>query len=68
MASSLVKAKWVGPFDAEPAPGVRLEHGDEYEVTKDDLLSSHWEPVGTEAKKAEKAATEDFNASAEAGS
>lgn len=58
MADNLVKARWVGPFDAEIGPGIVLEHGDEHEVTADDLLSSHWEPVGTDAKKAAKQVAE----------
>lgn len=58
MPDSLVKARWNGPFAAEIVlDGVltTISPGDEHEVSKDDLLSSHWEPVGTEAKKAEKA-------------
>jgi hypothetical protein len=51
---STVKARWVGPFDAQLGPGLTLKPGDEHEVTPGDLLSAHWEPVGSQAKQAVK--------------
>lgn len=57
-SSNLVKARWVGPFDTKVSASQTLSHGDEYEVTADDLKSEHWEAVGSAAKKVEKQAQE----------
>jgi hypothetical protein len=57
-SSNLVKARWVGPFDAQISGKVTLTPGDEYEVSPDDLKSGHWEAVGTAAKKVEKEAVQ----------
>lgn len=57
-SSNLVKARWVGPFDAQLSGKVTLSHGDEFEVTPDDLKSEHWEAIGAGAKKVEKEAVQ----------
>lgn len=66
MPSSLVKARWNGPFDAQLGAGHILKSGEEHEVTPDDLLSEHWVAVGSEAKKLEKAREQEEKAQAEA--
>jgi hypothetical protein len=53
MASDLVKARWNGPFDAQLGVGEVLKPGEEYEVTPEDLKSSHWIAVGKDAKQIE---------------
>lgn len=51
MPSKPIMAVWNGPFDAEVGIGDIVRRGEEREVSAEDVLSDHWIPVGSEAKK-----------------